>query len=120
MQYAAKKAGVAASLPTFKPEGFSAGKLTYSPGIVSVNFTNAQSGDTFALTQKSSSWDSQALLDSFVATKTRTYQTIDAAGRTIYTYGNNNATWVDNGVWYRLDTKGSLTTNQLVQLALSM
>ncbi len=120
MRYAASKSGVAASLPGYKPAGFSAGKFSYSPGLVAVNFNNAKTGESFALIEKSSSWDSQALLDSFVATKSRTYQTIDAAGRTIYTYDGNSATWVDKGVWYQVNSKGSLTTNQLVQLALSM
>lgn len=120
MRYAASKAGVAATLPGYKPAGFAAGKFAYSPGLVAVNFSNTETGSTFALIERSSGWDSQALLDSFVATKSRSYQTIDAAGRTIYTYGNNNATWVDNGVWYQINSQGSLNTNQLVQLALSM
>lgn len=120
MHYAAAKAGVAASLPGYKPAGFKASNFAYSPGIVSVNFHNANDGSSFALIEKSSGWDSQALRDSFVANQSKTYQTIDAAGRTIYTYGNNNATWVDNGVWYQVNSKGSLTTDQLVQLALSM
>lgn len=120
MRYAAGKAGVAATLPGYKPSGFSAGKFTYSPGLVAVNFSNTETGDRFALIERSTGWDSQALLDSFVATKSRSYQTIDAAGRTIYTYGNNNATWVDNGIWYQINSKGSLSTNQLVQVALSM
>ncbi len=120
MHYAASKAGVAASMPGYKPAGFSAGKFSYSPGIVAVNFNNNKSGKNFALIEKTTSWDSTALLDSFVATRSRTYQTIDAAGRTIYTYGNNNATWVDNGVWYQVNTQGSLSTNELVNLAVSM
>jgi hypothetical protein len=120
MRYAAAKSGVSASLPGYKPAGFSAGKFSYSPGVVAVSFSNAASGDSFALIERSSSWDSQALRDSFVASKSRTYQTIDAAGRTIYSYGSNNATWVDNGVWYQVNSQGSLSTNQLVQLALSM
>ncbi|CAN5357950.1 hypothetical protein BH09PAT4_BH09PAT4_04500 [soil metagenome] len=119
MHYAAAKSGVSASLPAYKPAGFSAGKFSYSPGLVAVNFNNPKTGDSFALVEKSTTWDSQALLDGFVASKSRTYQTIDAAGRTIYTYGTN-ATWVDNGVWYQVNGHGSLNTNQLVQLALSM
>jgi hypothetical protein len=120
MRYAAAKSGVAASLPGYKPSGFTAGKFTYSPGLVAVNYKNTRSGDNFAVIEKSSSWDSSALRDSFVASRSRTYQTIDAAGRTIYTYGSNNATWVNNGVWYQVNSNGSLSTNQLVQLALSM
>lgn len=120
MKYAASKSGVAATMPAYQPSGFHASKFSYSPGLVAVNFTDHKSGDSFALIEKSTSWDSSALRDSFVATRSRTYQTIDAAGRTIFTYGNNNATWVDHGVWYQVNTQGSLTTNQLVNLAISM
>jgi hypothetical protein len=120
MRYAASKAGVAATLPGYKPGGFSVGKFTYSAGIVAVNFKNAQTGDSFALVQKSSGWDSQALRDNFVASQDSTYQTIDAAGQTIYTYGNNNATWVNGGIWYQVQSHGDLSTNQLVELAVSM
>ena len=120
MRYAASKSGVAATMPAYKPSGFSVGKFSYSPGVVAVNFTNSRNNSSFALVEKSTSWDSAALRDSFVATRSRTYQTIDAAGRTIYTYGNNNATWVDNGVWYQVNNQGHLTTEQLVNLAVSM
>ncbi len=119
MHYAASKAGISAHMPSFTPDGFAAGDLSYSTGKVAVSFSN-NSGETFSILQKKTSWDSNALRDTFVASKARTYQTIDAAGRTIYMYGNNDATWVDNGVWYQVDTQGSLSTNQLVQLALSM
>jgi len=120
MRYAASKSGVAATMPGYKPGGFNVGKFSYSPGVVAVNFTNNSNGSSFALVEKSTSWDSAALRDSFVASRSRTYQTIDAAGRTIYTYGNHNATWVDNNVWYQVNSQGSLTTRQLVNLAVSM
>jgi hypothetical protein len=120
MRYAASKSGIAAHLPAAKPGGFSVGNISYNPGLVATEFINHKTGESFAVVQKQTNWDSNALRDDFVASKSRTYQTIDAAGRTLYTYGDNDATWVDNGIWYQVNTKGSLTTNQLVALALSM
>lgn len=120
MRYAASKSGIAAHLPGAKPGGFSVGNISYSPGVVATSFVNHKTGQNFSVIQKESTWDSSALRDDFVASKGDTYQTIEAAGRTLYTYGDNNATWVDNGIWYQVNTKGSLTTNQLVDLALSM
>lgn len=120
MRYAAAKSGVASSLPSYTPEGYTVGKFNYSSGLVGVNFHNSQTNKNFAIVQQASSWDSQALLDSYVANQGRTYQTIDAAGRTLYTYGSNNATWVDNGVWYQVKSDGNLSTNELINIALSM
>lgn len=120
MRYAAAKSGVAASMPGYRPAGYKAGKVSYSPGVVGVNFDNASNGQSYSVIEKNSTWDSVALLDSFVYGQGDSYQTIEAAGRTIYTYGENNATWVDNGIWYRVTSNGGLTTNDLVNLAVSM
>jgi hypothetical protein len=120
VRYASNKAGFSASLPAYKPAGYSVGKFTYSPGQVGVQYKNNASGQSFSVVQKQSGWDSQALRDDYVATNAQTYKTIESAGRTIYTYGNNSATWVNGGVWYQVSSAGSLTTEELVNLATSM
>ena len=120
IRYASHKAGITASLPNYRPIGFSVGKFKYSAGTVAVQYANPSSGQNFTLTQTASRWDSQSLKDNFVASADKNYQVIQSAGRTIYTYGNNNATWVNGGIWYRIDSAGSLTSNELVDLATSM
>lgn len=120
MKYAGHKAGFAATLPAYSPNGFSAGKFTYSAGNVKVQYNNASSGQKFALIQNTSSWDSNALLDNYVSNQDSDYRTLQSAGRIIYTYGHNNATWVNGGVWYRINSAGNLTTSELVNLATSM
>jgi hypothetical protein len=121
MRVASSKAGFHANMPGFKPSGFAVGKFTYGKGFVAVNFHSNSDSRTFNLTQKVSSWDSEALLDEFVSDASgKSYQTLEASGRTIYTYGNNNATWVDHGVWFNVESNGSLSTTQLVNLAASM
>lgn len=118
MKYAGYKSGVAASLPSYRPMGYHLGGLSYNPGMVAVNYRSANG--EFNLIERSSNWDSQGLQQSFVAQRDPKYQTIDAAGRTIFTFGDNNATWVDNGVWYQINSAGSLSTDQLVNLAVSL
>jgi hypothetical protein len=120
IHYASNKAGFSATLPAYKPSGYSVGKFSYSPGQVGVTYKNNASGQSFSMVQKQSGWDSRALRDDYVASKTQTYKTIESAGRTIYTYGDNNATWVNSGVWYQVTSGGSLTTEELVNLATSM
>lgn len=120
MRYAAAQAGIDATLPGYKPSGYQPAQFSYSAGKVAVNFKNVHTGNNFALMESSTGWDSQALRDTFVAAKSNTYQTIDAAGRTIYSYGDGHATWVDNGIWYQIVGNGQLNTNQIVDLATSM
>ena len=120
VRMASAKAGFTASLPGYKPAGFSVGKFAYSPGNVTINFHSNSDDRHFALTEQPSSWDSNALLNDFVATKTNDYQTVQTAGRTLYIYGKNNATWVNAGVWYQVNTDNSLSTSQLATLASSM
>jgi hypothetical protein len=120
IHYASHKAGITASLPNYRPLGFSVGKFNYSAGTVAVQYDNQSSGQSFMLTQTASSWDSQTLKDNFVASADKNYQVIQNAGRTIYTYGDNNAAWVNGGIMYKITSGGSLTSTELVNLATSM
>jgi hypothetical protein len=117
IRYASSKAGIHATLPATSPLGYSPGKVSYSAGTVGVRYTNGSSGQGFTLSQTASNWNSQALRDSFVAVKDKRFQTLEAAGRTVYTYGDNNATWVNGGIWYNVTSDGSLTTDELLDLA---
>jgi hypothetical protein len=120
IRYANHKAGITASLPNYRPVGFSVGKFSYSAGTVAVRYDNHSSGQSFMLTQTASNWDSQSLKDDFVASADKNYQVITQAGRTIYTYGDNNAAWVAGGILYKITSGGSLTSTELVDLATSM
>jgi hypothetical protein len=119
MRVAAARSGVHISLPGYKPSGFAVGKFTYSPGTVAFDFSS-HDNRAYNVTAKTSNWNSETLLDNFVATNNKDYQTLQAGGRTIYIYGNNNASWVNNGIWYQLTANGSLSTNQVLDLAQSI
>jgi hypothetical protein len=120
IKYASSKAGLHAVLPSYKPLGYTPGKVSYSSGSVGVRYSNGRSGQGFTLTQTASNWNSQALKESYVASQDKNFHAIQSAGRTVYTYGDNNATWVNGGIWYNVVTNGSLTTDELLGLASSI
>lgn len=120
IRLAASKAGIDASLPRWQPSGFKIGKLMYGPGTVTVNFIDTSASHSFSLIQTASNWDTTALLNNYVLLNNNTFNTVESAGSTIYTYGNNNATWVNGGIWYKLTTNGALSTSQIVNIATSL
>lgn len=118
LQLAAARSGVPASMPAYKPSGFAVKGLTYSPGTVTIGFNNGSK--TFKVVQKSSNWDSETLLQNYVATSGQPYDAYQAAGRTVYVYGNGDATWVNGGIWYQVNDNGNLSKDQIINLATSM
>ena len=119
LRLVSSQAGINATLPAWQPSGFKLGTLTAGAGSVDANYTSV-GGQTFSIAQKSSNWDSNTLLNEYVYPNNETYDTLNSAGTTIYTYGKNNATWVSGGIWYRLTSNGELSNSQIVNIATSM
>lgn len=119
LQMASAKAGFNAGLPDYRPAGYSLSSLDYSGGVVATQFKSNSDDRRYTITQKTSSWDSDTLRDSFVAPAGPHYQTVETAGRTIYLYNEHDATWVNGGIWYVIQSDGSLNDRQLVELATS-
>ncbi len=118
---ASSKAGFAASLPAYQPSGFSLGDISSNPGQVAVNFiSNSDNSRNYTITEKPSNWDSSNLRDILVTNSDPQFQAVTSNGRTIYLYGLNNATWVSNGVWYTVTGNGSLSYQQLLDIANSL
>lgn len=120
LNIASARAGFSASLPDYKPAGFSMDKLSYSSGVVATKFTSNSDARNYTLTQKASTWDSLALKENFLTSTTEDFTISESGGRTIFLYGNGNATWVNGGVWYIIQSDGSLSDHQLVELAKSV
>lgn len=120
LRVASSRAGINATLPAWQPSGFKLGTFAYEPGTVTVSYKNLTDADSFTITQTASNWDSATLLSDFVYPSNETYDTLSSGGTTIYTYGNNNATWVSGGIWYKLTSNGSLSNSQIVNIATSM
>lgn len=120
MKVAASRAGVNATFPNYRPDGYSLnGPITYSPGEVNINYKSNSNDSDFKITQKPSNWDSQGLLDNFVSRQTENYLTFQERGVTVYTFGNK-AAWVNGGLLYTLDGSASLSSDQILRLATSM
>lgn len=121
MRVASTRAGLNANLPSYQPAGFSmAGPIEYEPGSVTVKYKSNSDSRSFDVTQKNSSWNSETLLENYVSPTKEPYQTFQANGRTIYIYEGNKATWVDGGVWYNIDGKTNLNSDQLLRIAKSL
>lgn len=120
MQVAATRSGVDASLPTYRPAGFSLkGPINYTPGQVSLQYKSNADQRDYKLVQQTSSMNSETLL-STISTQNQQYQTYQTKGRTIYIYDGNNATWVDGGMLYRIEGNANLNTDQLLKIANSL
>lgn len=121
MRLAAARSGVDGSLPGYQPAGFRLnGSIAYKPGQITIHYKSNSDDRNFRISQSASQWDSQSLLDNFVAVNRRDYQTIQDKGKTVYIYENSNATWVDAGIWYKIEGQSSLNSNQLLSIAASL
>jgi hypothetical protein len=117
---ASAKAGFSVSRPGYLPAGYSLADLKYAQGAAALSFHSNSDDRRYTLSQHTSSWDSQALAGTFVSRQDPSYQTVQSGGRTIFVYGNGNATWVSDGVWYVLQSDGSLSRQDLISLAASI
>lgn len=120
VKVAGTQAHVDASLPSYAPSGFSvAGSVGHSGGSVDLTYKNA-AGASYDLTQRSSSWDSRSLAANVLAS-TSGVQTSQVQGMTVYIYGpSNDATWVNNGVWYSLTNHANLSSDQILRIVQSL
>lgn len=121
MRVAAAKAGVRGSLPSYKPAGFSMnGPVNSAPGQITIAYKSNSDDRSFKLVQKSTEWNSETLLNKFVAKDQRPYQSYQEDDKTIYIYDSNNATWIERGVWYQVEGNGALSSDQLLRIANSL
>ncbi len=118
---AADKAGFSASLPNFVPSSYNLnGPVTYAPGLVTINFTSPSFKDSLKVTQQPTSWDTNSLLANYVTQKSSDYSAITGQGLTIYLFDNGQqATWVNQGIWYTVSGVSHLGRDQLLKMAYS-
>ncbi len=120
IRVASARAGFGAEMPDYRPSGFAlANPISYRPGEVTISFKSNSDTRAYQITQKPSNWNTETLLEKFVATKGQPYQTFQEKGRTIF-INDSNATWVDSGVLYQVAGNSSLTSDQLLRIASSL
>lgn len=121
MRLASARANVRGSLPDYQPAGFRMnGGISYKPGEIAVSYKSNTDERNFKLTQASSSWNSETLQDNYLTSNQKEYQVVADKGKTIYLYDGSNATWVDGGIWYRIEGNSQLNSDQLLSIANSL
>lgn len=118
MRLAASRANIPASLPGYSPAGYSAGEISSEPGKVSVSFSSRTDERAFTITEQASEWNSDALYANYV--EPRNGQIYESGEKKLYLVDGSNATWVENGIWYRIEGSSDLTTDQLGRIANSL
>lgn len=117
LQLADARAGINATLPSFKPSGYAISGFRYQAGIVAINYYSSSDGHHFQLVQKSSGLDSQGLKKQLAAGG---FQTLESAGQTIFanTSGtSSHAAWVSGGILYEINGNASLSNDQIIKIA---
>ena len=119
---ASAKAGMSAALPGYIPGGYKlAGEIQTNPGSVSYSLINGGQDKKILITQTKTDWDSQALAEGYVAPKAENYLALQAQGLTIYMLGDSQATWVNKGTWYKIESPNqSLSQDQAIKIATSL
>jgi hypothetical protein len=120
LRIASAKAGFSTSLPTYHPAGFTLGQMSYNTGIFASNFYTKNSNQSYTITQKNTSWNTQDVLQDSIRTTTSNYKIIQLGSRTIYLYGNGDAAWISGKIWYQIDSDGSLNESQIIDVANSL
>ncbi len=121
LKVASSKAGINASLPAYVPSGWKvSGDIQANPGGVVYDIKSPDGAKTISVNEERTDWDSQALAENYLSTKTKKYTTLQSEGLTIYIYGNNQASWINHGTWYRIEGNHGLTQEQIIKMATSL
>ncbi len=121
MQVAKIRSGVQGTMPAYSPAGFKViSPPAYSKGVISLNYKSTDSARRFSISERPSNWDSQSLLENYVRTTGEQYQVSQTSGKTVFTYGTTNATWVDNHIWYVIQNGAELNADEVGKIANSL
>lgn len=120
LRVAAAQAGIDASYPSYRPDGYGRGVVGYQNNEVSVKFASNAGPQNFTLTQQKTTWDSTAVKENYV--KKNWGDNIDIVterGLTIYRK-DGNAVWVNSGILYTINGNAPLSPSQIRSIATSM
>lgn len=118
VKLAASRAHIHASVPSYKPEGYSlAAPAQAINGQVLIKYkaiSDASQG--YDITQQPSDMTSTSLANTLTPGGTQ-MQTSQVGGNTVYIYGpKNDAAWVNNGVLYKLNDHANLSSDQIINI----
>lgn len=106
-----------ASLPAYKPTGYSlAGPAYVEGGAVILKYNTSNNNRGFDLAQQQSNLTSSSLAQTVVSPGSPV-QTSQVNGNTVYIYGpNNDASWVNNGILYTIKDHSKLSSDQIIKI----
>lgn len=121
VKVAARNAGFDAKVPGNIPSGYAyKSPVSASKDSLTIEYKSNTDKRAFQITQKPSNWTSESLLSNYLIEGKKQYQAYYNKGMTVFIYDNNNATWVDKGVWFTLNANGSLSSDQILSIASSI
>lgn len=114
---AAAQAGIEASLPTYIPSSYQqTGPAQVGSGQLTLAFTSPSADGKLAITQKRTDWDSNSLRENYVSHQTDNFLAVQGQGLTIF-LDNNEANWVNHGIWYSVNGTAKLSREQILKIA---
>ncbi len=120
IQAAGNKAGLSASLPGFVPSSYKLKRTSTAPGLVTLQFATPNQPASLTIAQNRTDWDSSSLLDNFVTKQGGEYAAVAGQGLTVYLFKQNQATWINHGVWYSITGASRLSREQILKIAYSL
>ncbi|MEX2007069.1 MAG: hypothetical protein WD877_02820 [Candidatus Saccharimonadales bacterium] len=121
MKIAAARAQVNAKVPAYEPSDFKfVGPISYANHSTTIRYqAQGQPAKAYAITQQASNLDSDSLVSNVIGLNAQV-QTSQINGIKVFIYGpSNDATWVNNGIWYSIKNNAGLTSVQLLKIAQS-
>lgn len=120
VRVAANQAGIEASYPGYRPDGYRLAGVNYDKGSVSLKFAANAGPQNFTITQQQTSWDSTAVKENYVKTNWGDDVTpYSERGLTIYAH-EGNAVWVNGGILYMISGDAPLSASQVRSIAVSL
>ncbi len=114
---AAAKAGIDASLPTYVPSSYrQTGPATVSDGQLVLSFQSPSAEHPLTISQRRTNWDSHSLRENYITKQSDNYLAVQGQGLTIYLF-NDQAGWVNHGVWYTISGTAKLSREQILKIA---
>lgn len=121
VRVAAAQAGIDASYPSYRPDGYSLnGPVAYNDGQVSMKFAANAGPQNFKIIQSETNWDSTAVKENYVEPKWgEDVIQYTENGLSIYAH-DGEAAWVNNGILYTIQGDAPLSASQIRGIATSM
>ena len=118
IRVAAARAHVNASIPVYKPSGYSLiTPASVNAGAVLLKYKDsADDTQSYSIAQKPSNMASLSLAQTIVPHGAQV-QTTQVSGNTVYIYGaSNNAAWVNNGILYTISDHARLSSDEIIKI----